>query len=68
VLAAGDNRMGWIGACSLRVRGVYRPGTYKFTLKKDASVKDIFGTTYTQAADQSITFTVENAPAPVQCL
>ena len=64
----GDNRTGWIGACSLRLRGLYKAGTYKFTLKKDASFKDIFGTAYTQAADQSITFTVVDAPAPVQCL
>jgi hypothetical protein len=67
-LTGGDNRMGWVGACSLRARGLYKPGTYKFTLKKDASLKDIFGTTYTQAADQSLTFTVVDAPAPVQCL
>jgi hypothetical protein len=67
-LTGGDNRMGWVGACSLRARGLYKPGTYKFTLKKDATMKDIFGTTYTQAADQSLTFTVVDAPAPVQCL
>jgi hypothetical protein len=67
-LYAGDNRTGWIGGCTLRLRGVYREGTYKFTLKKDASFKDIFGTSYTQAADQSFTFTVVNADAPVQCL
>ncbi|HTL32531.1 MAG TPA: hypothetical protein VL326_05385 [Kofleriaceae bacterium] len=66
-LTGGDNRTGWIGACTLRVRGLYKPGTYKVTFKKDSALKDIFGTAYTQAADQSITFTVENAPPAVQC-
>jgi hypothetical protein len=67
-LRRGDNRNGYIGACTLRLRGNFQKGTYKVTVKKDAVLKDIFGTTYTQAADQSATFTIEEAPAPVQCL
>jgi len=67
-LKRGDNRTGYIGACTLRARGLFQAGDYKITFKKDSTVKDIFGTAYTQAADSSITITVKEAPAPVQCL
>jgi hypothetical protein len=57
-----------LGTCSLRLRGLFQPGTYKITLVAGAEFKDIFGATYTQAKDQSITVTIEEAPAPIQCL
>jgi len=42
------------------------PGDYTFTLKANATINDFATTpsTYTQAADQVIHFTVEAAPAP----
>jgi hypothetical protein len=57
-----------LGTCTLRLRGLFAPGTYTITLVKDAQFKDIFGTVYTQAADQTITVTVEEAPATPTCL
>jgi len=44
-------------------------GDYKLTINAGATIDDIFGGTYTQAADKVINFTVK-APAstPVQCL
>jgi len=67
-LFLGDNSTGYIGSCSLTLSGLFEPGSYTITLKKGAAFKDIFGTAYTQAADQSITITVVDAPAPAQCL
>jgi hypothetical protein len=55
-------------SCTLRIRGKYPPGTYKITLKKGAMFKDLFGVEYTQAADQTITVDVEEAPAVTPCL
>jgi len=42
------------------------PGDYTFTLKANATINDFATTpsTYTQAADQVIHFTVEAAPTP----
>jgi len=44
------------------------PGSYKFTLEMGATVTDVLGNVYTQAADRSVTFTVENSESPVVCL
>jgi hypothetical protein len=55
-------------SCTLRIRGTYAPGTYKITIKKGAQFKDLFGVEYTQAADQTITVTVEEAAAAASCL
>jgi hypothetical protein len=46
------------------------PGSYSFTLKAGATVEDVLGNVYTQAADRVINFTVVDAEpdAPVQCL
>jgi hypothetical protein len=65
---AGLNGDGALGTCSLRIRGAYTPGTYKFTLVKGAKFKDIYGVEYTQADDQSITVTVKEAAAAPACL
>lgn len=62
------NATNFLGTCTLRLRGVYLPGTYKITLVAGAAFKDIFGASYTQAADKTITITVEEAPPPIQCL
>jgi hypothetical protein len=46
-------------------------GSYKFTLKKDATIIDRLitnPTTYTQAADRVITFTVAVGATPFSCL
>jgi hypothetical protein len=65
---SGANMTGYLATCSLRLRGLFLPGEYKVTLVKDAKFKDIYGNEYTQAADQSITVTVEEAAPPIQCL
>jgi hypothetical protein len=53
-------------SCQLRVRGVFTPGDYTLTLKKDAVIKDILGNDYVQPADRIIKFTIQEAPpAPV---
>jgi hypothetical protein len=64
---AADNRTGYLSTCTLRVRALFAVGDYKFTLKKGAQFKDIFGTEYTQEEDEVLTFTVEEAKAPIQC-
>jgi len=64
----GDNSTGWIGACTLRLSGVFQKGDYKITVKAGAQFKDIFGVSYTQAADQSITITVDEAAPVAPCL
>ena len=65
---SGLNGQGALGTCSLRGRGPFAAGTYKFTLVTGAQFKDIYGTEYTQAADQSITVTIQEAPAAASCL
>lgn len=57
-------------SCTIRLGGVYPPGTYTFTLKAGAVINDLLGNPYTQAADRVIKFTVKEAPpAPVHpCL
>lgn len=62
------NSTNWLGTCTLRLRALFQPGTYKITLVAGAEFKDVFGVTYTQAKDQSITVTIQEAPAPIQCL
>jgi len=62
------NFSNFLGTCTLRLRGLFLPGTYTVTLVAGAEFKDIFGATYTQAKDQSITVTIQEAPAPIQCL
>jgi hypothetical protein len=53
---------------ALNLLGTFVPGTYTFTLKGTASVKDLLGNTFTPGTDQVIHFTVTpNAPAHV-CL
>lgn len=58
-------------SCSLTIRANLAPGTYTFTLKKDAVLLDVLGNMYTQGADKVVHFTVKDAdpapPAP-QCL
>ena len=45
------------------------PGDYTFTLKAGATIEDVLGNVYTQAADRVVNFTVVDAPStPVQCL
>jgi len=52
--------------CQLQVKGTFTPGTYQIKLKKDAVIKDIFGTDFVVPADRVIKFTIkEAAPAPV---
>jgi hypothetical protein len=63
-----SNATNHLGTCTLRLRGLFAPGTYKITLVKGAVFKDIYGTEYTQAADQSITVTIAEAPAATPCL
>lgn len=65
---AGNNSTGWLGTCTIRFRGTFAPGTYKITMPMGASVADIFGTTYTQAADASITVTVADPEPAASCL
>ena len=57
-------------ACGLRVRKVGLPtGNYTFTLKAGASINDVMGNAYMQAADKVVHFTVKNAaPPPAACL
>jgi hypothetical protein len=56
-------------ACRLRISGVFPAGAYTFTLKTGATFTDVFGNTYTQAADKVVHFTVVDAPPPViKCL
>jgi len=57
-------------SCSVRVDAVapLAPGSYKFTLKAGATITDVLGNVYTQAADRSVTFTVANAAPAVVCL
>lgn len=45
-------------------------GDYTFTLKMGATINDVFGNTYTQAADKVVHFTVEaeTPSTPIQCL
>ncbi len=57
-------------SCTLSLGKASVPvGTYKFTLKKDAQLKDVLGNTYTQAADKVINFTVKDRVVPtLTCL
>ncbi len=60
-------------SCSFKVGGLLLPGDYTFTLKAGATINDKLATpsTYTQAADKVIHFTVKNAataPPSVTCL
>ncbi len=57
--------------CSIRLTTTtpIAPGAYKFTLKQGATISDVLGNVYTQAADRTVSFTVENAePDVVICL
>jgi len=56
--------------CSIRLTTTapIPPGSYKFTLKAGATISDVRGTVYTQAADRTVSFTVENAEPAVVCL
>ncbi len=62
------NASGWIGACTMRLRGIVPAGSYKITFLAGAKVKDIFGVDYTHPADTTITVDVAEAPAAVECL
>ncbi len=57
-------------SCTITVRANLAPGTYTFTLKKDAQLLDALGNMYVQPADKVIHFTVKDAEATpaVQCL
>lgn len=61
------NPYGVLATCTLRVRAAVPSGSVKFTLKAGASFKDIFGVVYTQAADKTLTITVEEAPTAPAC-
>lgn len=63
-----SNETGWIGACSLRLRGAFAAGTYKITFLAGAKVKDIFGLEYTHPTDSTITVNVAEASGTSQCL
>lgn len=60
-------------SCSFKIAGLLLPGDYTFTLKAGTTINDKLtpSSTYTQAADKVIHFTVKNAataPPPVTCL
>jgi hypothetical protein len=59
-------------ACQLKVQGALAPGEYTFTLKAGAMIDDALTpvSTYTQAADKVVHFTVKNAEpsTPIVCL
>ena len=52
------------GLEALRLSGAFTPGTYTFTLKSTAVIKDFLGNSFSPAADQVIHFTVTPNPAP----
>jgi len=52
------------GLEALRLSGAFTPGTYTFTLKSTAVIKDVLGNSFSPAADQVIHFTVTPDPAP----
>lgn len=57
-------------SCTLQVKTAapLAPGSYKLTLKAGATVSDVLGNVYTQAADRVVTFTVANIAPAVVCL
>ena len=56
-------------SCTLIIYKSVPPGKYKFTLKAGATIDDVLGNTYTQAADKVINFTVKDRVVPtIQCL
>jgi len=57
-------------SCSIRLTTTtpLAPGAYSFTLKQGATISDVLGNVYTQAADRKVSFTVENAEPDVVCL
>jgi hypothetical protein len=61
------NPDGYLGTCTLRVRAAVPSGTVKFTLKAGATFTDVFGVTYTQAEDKTLTITLEEAAAGPAC-
>ena len=48
---------------TINIRANLAPGTYTFTLKKDAQLLDVLGNMYVQPADKVIAFTVKDAEA-----
>jgi len=58
------------GLEALRLSGTFAPGTYTFTLKSTAVIKDLLGNSFSPAADQVIHFTVtpDPTPTPHTCL
>jgi hypothetical protein len=56
-------------SCAVRIRKNLAAGDYTFTLKAGATVNDVLGNVYTQAADKVVHFTVEDpAPPAPTCL
>ena len=52
------------GLEGLRLTGPFTPGSYTFTLKSTAVIKDLLGNSFSPSADQVIHFTVTADPAP----
>jgi hypothetical protein len=52
----------------IRLRAVFPPGTYTFTLKAGAQISDFLGNVFTNAADQVIHFTIKDPTPFPRCL
>jgi hypothetical protein len=66
--AAGANCSTKSASCQFRWRMDFAPGDYVFTLKAGATISDLLGNVYTQAADKVIHFTVKAPVTAPTCL